>query len=129
MASFGKTSKARFNTLDTKLQLILIKAIEEYDFSIICGHRTEAEQDKVFSEGLSKVEYPNSKHNTYPSKAVDIAPYPIDWESRERFVYLAGLIKGIAATKGIKLRWGGDWDQDNDFKDQSFNDLPHFELV
>ena len=27
------------------------------------------------------------------------------------------------------VRWGGDWNMDNNFKDQKFNDLPHFELV
>jgi len=129
MPSFSKISKARFNTLDTKLQLILIQAIEEYDFSIIGGHRTRADQDKAYEAGRSKVQWPHSKHNHYPSKAVDIAPYPINWNDREGFVYLAGLIKGIAAAKGIKIRWGGDWDSDNDFKDQSFHDLPHFELI
>ncbi len=29
---------------------------------------------------------------------------------------------------GIELRWGGDWDRDAEFDDQTFNDLPHFEL-
>jgi hypothetical protein len=28
----------------------------------------------------------------------------------------------------IKIRWGGDWDSDNIMKDQTFNDLPHFQL-
>lgn len=28
-----------------------------------------------------------------------------------------------------KLRWGGDWDGDHDFKDSKFIDLPHFELI
>ena len=34
---------------------------------------------------------------------------------------------GVAAAEGIKIRWGGDWDRDNDLADQSFNDLVHFE--
>ena len=129
MPKFSKISKERFNTLELDLQLILTYAIRVYDFKIIGGHRVRAEQDRVFSKGLSKVEWPNSKHNSFPSRAVDIAPYPIDWDDRERFVYLAGIIKGIAATKDIAIRWGGDWDQDNDLHDQSFMDLPHFELV
>ena len=29
----------------------------------------------------------------------------------------------------IKIRWGGDWDSDNIMKDQTFNDLPHFEII
>jgi len=36
---------------------------------------------------------------------------------------------GIAHRRGIKLRWGGDWDRDLDFSDQRFYDLYHFELV
>ena len=29
----------------------------------------------------------------------------------------------------IKLRWGGDWNDNKDFSDQTFDDLVHFELV
>ena len=43
---------------------------------------------------------------------------------------LAGFILCIAAQKGIKLRWGGDWDNDFDTRDEGrFRDLPHFELL
>lgn len=34
-----------------------------------------------------------------------------------------------ASTTGVKIRWGGDWDGDWIHTDQSFHDLPHFELV
>jgi hypothetical protein len=30
---------------------------------------------------------------------------------------------------GIESRMGADWDGDFDTKDQTFHDLPHFELV
>ena len=29
---------------------------------------------------------------------------------------------------GLKIRWGGDWDNDTEVKDTGFKDLPHFEL-
>ena len=64
-----------------------------------------------------------------PSLAIDAAPSPIDWNDRERFFYFAGVVKGVAEEMGIKIRWGGDWDGDNDFDDQTFDDLVHFELV
>jgi len=64
-----------------------------------------------------------------PSLAVDVAPYPIDWNDRERFCYFAGYVKGIAKSLGTELRWGGDWDRDTQVKDNNFDDLPHFELV
>jgi len=64
-----------------------------------------------------------------PSVAVDIAPYPIDWNNIERFAQLGGIIKGIAHTKGVKIRCGFDWDCDGDITDHSFMDWPHIELV
>ena len=64
-----------------------------------------------------------------PSKAVDAYPYPVDFNDLNRMRYFAGIVMGIAAVKGIKLRWGGDWNQDTQLSDNKFNDLPHFELV
>jgi peptidoglycan L-alanyl-D-glutamate endopeptidase CwlK len=61
--------------------------------------------------------------------AVDAAPCPINWQKREPFVFFAGIVIGIAAEQGVKLRWGGDWDSDRDLKDQIFFDLPHFEII
>lgn len=129
MAKFGNRSLKELQTCSKVLRLILTQAIELYDFSVLKGFRGEQEQNKAYREGKSKLQYPESKHNQTPSRAVDIAPYPIDWEDKKRFYYLAGLIKGIAHAEGVKIRWGGDWDRDGDFDDQSFNDLPHFELV
>ena len=53
---------------------------------------------------------------------------PIDWNNKERFYLFAGFVKGIAAEMGIKLRLGADWDGDFTTRDQTFHDLPHFEL-
>lgn len=129
MYKFGKTSNKRLGTLCLPLQHILNTAIRCIDFSILEGHRNKLTQNKYYREGKSKLQYPLSKHNSYPSHAVDIAPYPINWEDRDRFAYLAGVIKGTAHSLGYKIRWGGDWDNDNDFKDNNFDDLVHFELM
>ena len=53
----------------------------------------------------------------------------IDWNNIPAFINLFHLIKGIALAKGIKLRWGGDWDGDGDMTDQTLHDKPHFELM
>ncbi len=53
--------------------------------------------------------------------AVDVIPYPIDWENITRFYRFGGFVKAIAVMLGIPLIWGGDW--------QKFKDLPHFELT
>jgi peptidoglycan L-alanyl-D-glutamate endopeptidase CwlK len=129
MPTFSERSLLRLATCDERLQRVMFEAIKHVDFSVLCGHRGEVEQTAAFRAGTTKVQYPNSKHNAYPSKAVDIVPYPVDWRDTRRFDYLAGHILGIAGQMGIKLRWGGDWNGNDDMSDQSFNDLPHFELV
>ena len=60
---------------------------------------------------------------------IDVAPCPIQWNNSKRFYHFAGYVKGVADSLGIKICWGGDWDKDNDFDDQTFNDLVHFELI
>ena len=130
MPQFGKTSMERLMTCQPGIQRVLLKAIRNGpDFTIICGHRGRAEQGRAVAEGRSKVHWPNSKHNTDPSEAVDIAPYPIDWDDTNRFRVLAGYILGVADTMGVPLRWGGDWDHDYSETDERFRDLPHFELL
>jgi len=129
MYSFSANSRQRLETCDDRLQRVLTEAIKHIDFTVVCGHRTKEEQNLAFNTGKSKLQFPRSRHNSYPSKAVDIAPYPIDWSNRERFYFLAGIVLGIAASMGIKLRYGGDWDGDGDITDNTFDDLVHFEIV
>lgn len=125
---FGNTSQQRLDTCHPLLQEILLEAIKYVDFSVLCGYRNEADQQAAVAKGASKVNFPDSKHNQMPSIAVDVAPYPIDWENTTRFAYLQGLIRGIAMGKGIKLRSGMDWDGDGDITDHKFMDYPHIEL-
>ena len=138
MASFGRASRKRYKTLHFQLQAIMDEAIQLMDFTIVCGFRNERDQEKAFNEGKSEKHWPNSKHNQEPSIAVDIAPWDqsmrrgrgdIDWNNRDRFILLAGIIKGIAHKLGIAIRWGGDWDSDTFMRDQKFHDMPHIELV
>jgi hypothetical protein len=131
MPHFGKKSRERLLQCDLELQEILQEAIKHFDFTITRGHRSEKEQNALFNATpkVTKVKWPNSKHNSYPSQAVDIAPYPVDYNDRERFYYLAGMVMGIAKMKDVPLRWGGNWKSDNNFKSNGFDDLPHFELL
>ena len=128
MPKFGKRSKAKLETCHPDLQRLFNEVIKHFDCSILQGERGEEEQNEYYRTGKSKLKFPQSKHNSSPSLAVDVAPYPIDWNDKHRFYYFAGFVKGIAASMGITLRWGGDWDGDNDLNDQTFFDLPHFEL-
>lgn len=129
MPKFSKTSQDRLDTCHEDLQRLFERVVEEYDCSILCGHRGQEEQNRAFEKGLSKLEFPKSKHNRTPSLAVDVAPYPVDWKNWPEWYHFAGYVKAIARDMGISVRWGGDWDSDNDFEDQNFNDLPHWEIV
>ena len=135
MASFGIKSRDILHTCDDRLQEILREAIKVIDFSVLEGYRSTETQQKYYKDGKSKLDgiIKRSKHQSYPSKAVDIAPYPIDFgdkeKARARFYHLMGVIKAISYQKGIPIRFGMDWDGDDNFEDQSFDDLPHLELA
>tara|TARA_R100000742_G_C4242590_1_gene62031 strand:+ start:93 stop:476 length:384 start_codon:yes stop_codon:yes gene_type:complete len=125
MPRFGKRSRERLKGVNIKLQHILNRLVEIMDVTIIEGLRTQERQDELLKKGASKTKY--SKH--IEGKAVDVAPYPIDWEDRERFHYMGGMLRGIAHELDIKIRWGGDWDSDGEIADNSFDDLVHVELI
>ena len=124
MPRFCKSSKSRLKGLDPRLVVVLERVCKHFDITVIEGLRSQKRQNELVKQGKSKTKF--GKH--VQGKAVDIAPYPIDW-TRDRFYFLAGLVFAKADELGIKIRWGGDWDNDKDFKDQSFDDLPHFELL
>ena len=129
MPSFGKRSQSKLDTCHPDLQKVFNEVVKHFDCSIICGRRDCEEQNNLYHAGKSQLQFPDSKHNTLPSNAVDAIPYPVDWNDREQFSYFAGFVIGIAASMGIKLRWGGDWDMDGETTDNSFDDLPHIELI
>lgn len=129
MPSFGRRSRERLDQCHPDLQRVMERAIKLYDFTILTGHRHQVEQDAAYAAGTSGLRWPHSKHNRSPSLAVDIAPWPINWDDLNRFYFLAGAVMSAAQAEGVRLRWGGDWDMDYDFGDEKFRDLPHFEIV
>ena len=134
MSSFGKTSTERVLTCHAVLQDLMKRVVARRDCMISCGHRNEEDQNEAFDKGFSKLKFPHSKHNKLPSMAVDVVPWPEKWSSKEAFDELALIIHEEWAKmsdldkQGFKLRWGGDWDGDGDRTDQSFHDLPHWQL-
>lgn len=129
MPTFSKLSEQRLSTCAQPLQDLLREAIKHVDFTVLYGHRGQDEQDDAFRSGASTLKWPQSKHNKLPSLAVDIAPYPIDWNDTARFARLFGFIERIAQEKGIKIRWGADWNNNYRTKDERLVDMPHIELV
>jgi hypothetical protein len=141
MPSFSQKSMSALNTTHRDLQTVMLEAIKHVDFSVVFGHRSKAEQYELWQKGRNKrgdiiklseiVTYKDghknkSKHNYYPSKAVDIIPYPSGWRDEKQFYFVAGVVMTIArelfkAGKiENKIHWGGTW--------ENFCDLPHFQI-
>lgn len=142
MPSFGKKSLENLSNAHPELRRVLNEAIKYFDFSVIESVRTQEQHEKNVKEGKSKTTWEKSKHRArldnegrMTSLAVDIVPYPCDWNDKEQFALMAGYILGIAAVlhrQGFmthKLRWGGDFNMNNVTTDQKFYDGPHFELI
>lgn len=130
---FGKRSLAELDTCHPDLQKIAHLAIvrTKVDFGILEGHRNKQKQDTAFHSGASKVKFPNGKHNKTPSEAFDFGIFingKYEPNTTSYYYYVAGVLQSCASELGIQLRWGGDWDGDGNFKDQTFNDLGHIEI-
>lgn len=133
MPTFSSISRARLMECNYRIQKLFSEVVKEYDCTILEGHRSEARQRKLLEAGATTTM--NSKHLEYPSEAIDVSPYPIpdEWGEnnqleKAKFYHFAGYVQAKADELGVKIRWGGDWDGDKDFDDQTFFDLVHFEL-
>lgn len=117
----SKKSQERLETCDDRLITIVSDVLKVMDITILCGHRGKEEQEKAFSEGKSRAHFGQSKHNSYPSLAVDIAPYPINWDVKDpRWNIMCDLVLYVAERYGIKVRLGRDF--------TNLKDYPHVEL-
>ena len=129
MYKFGKKSLEKLQTCHPDIQKICNELIKMMDVTVLEGVRSQERQAVLVAQGKSKTM--NSKHLKQAdgfSHAVDLAPYPIDWEDGKRFMYMQGMLRGIAQQMGIEISSGVDWDSDGQVKDHSFSDGPHFEL-
>ena len=144
---FGDRSLKNLHTCHTDLQKIFYLAIKisRVDFGISEGHRSLERQRELYQQGKSKINgtTKKGKHNIHPSMAADIYAYHPDINVRRKIIYdiptlsyLAGTITAIAKELKEKgeithdIRWGGNWNKDGVIlHDQSFDDLPHYELI
>ena len=129
---YGPASQRELDSCAEPLQVLADELIKYMDVSVICGHRSDQEQDRLYREGKSKLKGGKSKHNHKPSLAMDLAPYPYpdEWSRQDmhRLYYMAGMVKGLAESMGIPVRMGADWDGDGELADQTFHDVFHVEL-
>lgn len=124
---FGAKSLKLLNNakLHPKLRHLMNEAIKTspIDFTIIETVRTIEQQRINVAKGVSKTM--KSRHIPSTNKsglceAIDIAPYPINWNNIKMFVVLSQHIKRIAQNLHINITYGGDW--------KTFKDYPHYEL-
>ena len=145
MPTFGRKSRKHLETCHPDLQTLFNAVIEEVDCSVTCGYRNKEDQDKAVASGNSKAIFPKGKHNSNPSTAVDVYPYPISFKDKDlsRFYWFAGWVLAKAEIlRNVgeithKIKWGGNWRGLNNGQiDFSYNmrkdvldDLPHYELI
>lgn len=134
MFKFGSRSLKNLSQAHNDIQEVANAslALGILDFSVIETHRGKAAQDRYYRLGKSKVQWPDGKHNSFPSDAADLVPYvngKISWDKNHCLV-LAGVVLAAAKLVLVELRWGGNWDMDGEpVTDQDFQDLVHFELI
>ena len=114
----GTRSLQSLSGVHPDMVAVVKRAIEitEVDFTVIEGIRNINRQRELFKAGKSTTM--NSRHIT--GHAVDMVPWPVDWEDLERFEVMSEAMKTAAEELEVPIVWGGDW--------KSFYDAPHFEL-
>lgn len=141
-------SMSKMTGIKDELHTIVCEAIRltKVDFGVICGLRTQEEQDALLAKGATQTK--TSKHMT--GDAVDLMAYVGSRASWELNLYddIADAMLQAAINNHVKIRWGAAWHIDNfaeyegtaedamnDYIDlrrsqgrRPFIDGPHFEL-
>jgi peptidoglycan L-alanyl-D-glutamate endopeptidase CwlK len=128
MFKLGKNSINNMAGIDGRLIDIADVAItlSNIDFGIPStgGLRSEADQAKLFADGVSKADGVSNLSYHQSGKALDL--YAIDpetgkasWDKLHLSLCAAAMLQA-SAQLGYELRWGGNW--------KSWQDYPHFEI-
>ena len=114
----GTRSLQNLSGVHPDLVAVVKRAVQitTQDFTVIEGVRNIERQRQLVAKGASKTM--NSRHIT--GHAVDMVPWPVDWNDLERFKIVSEAMKDAAEELNIPIVWGGDW--------KSFYDAPHYEL-
>lgn len=148
---FGRSSRERLDTCHPDLRLIFTEALAHspVDFGISEGVRSDEKQLEYFLSGKSRLDpripeqrakcrhLPNENGLSMAVDAYAWVPGKQDLAyDMKHLSLIAGVVLSTASTlynAGAithRLRWGGNWDGDGEIvTDQTFNDLPHFELI
>jgi len=148
MFNLSERSLSRLEGVKPEMVNVVKEAIKlsKVDFGVICGMRTQEEQQALVDKGASQTL--KSKHLT--GDAVDLMAYIGSRATWELNVYddIADAMKEASGIVGIPIRWGASW-QIRDLRDwngtmedamnayvdlrrsegrRPFIDGPHFEL-
>lgn len=141
MIKFSRRSESNLEGVHPKLVRVVRRAAEmacaEEDFMVIEGVRTLARQKELYAQGRTKpgkivtwtLKSNHFKHADGFGHAVDLVPYPVDWNDIKRFNRLAEIMFDAAEREGVRIRWGADWDMDGNPRERGESDSPHFELA
>lgn len=87
------------------------------DLHVSWAYRDQASQDQAFTDGKSKLKFPDSAHNKTPSLAIDL--FQIDEQGLA--VFDGVRMAKVCEEFGQGIKWGGQW--------RSLGDSDHFELI
>ena len=152
MAKFGTSSMTRISSCTRDIQTILLEVVKYRDCTIVEGNRTEERQHEHWQKGrkLKKsqldakkadnweivdkkkiVTYKDgytkkSKHQAYPSIAVDVVPYPEMYKDEIAMHELRGVINYVQD----RLYEEGKIERklDNGYDLWNGWDLPHYQM-
>ena len=119
MNKFSTSSRRKLDTCHPDLIKLFEVVLVWQDVTIAEGERGKAEQDAAYARGASKLKFPESMHNTHPSLATDVYPYPYspaEWEKDyyAKWYEFCLKVQATADTLNIKvlnggLAWGWDF--------------------
>jgi peptidoglycan L-alanyl-D-glutamate endopeptidase CwlK len=139
MYQLGKKSKDILKGVHPNLVRVIERAIQlsSQDFTVLEGIRTPQRQAELYAQGRTKpgpvVTWTlKSRHFVQADgfgHAVDLAPWPIDWNDTKKFDTIAEAMFKASKELGTPIRWGADWDEDGRPRERGETDSPHFELA
>lgn len=154
MPVLSNRSRERLKGVNPDLVRVVERAIAQtgQDFMVLEGVRTPRRQYELYGQGRTAAQLRKvgldpelarpkmeavtwtlkSNHFAGPDglgRAVDLAPYPLDWNDTRKFDEIARAMFDAAEAEGVRIRWGADWDMDGNERERGESDSPHFELA
>lgn len=137
--ALGARSLANLEGVHPRLVAVVRRAIEisPQDFLVLEGVRTPERQRELYAQGRTKPgkvvtwtltsnHFKNAK--TGYGHAVDLCPFPVDWNSSAKFDAIYRAMMQAADELNTPIRSGMDWDRDGKLREKGEGDSPHFEL-